>query len=63
MWPGSVDDAKVFANSTINTELRNAILSQTFQKPTQKVEKIPKYLVGDPAYPLVPSCTKEYEHC
>ena len=63
MWPGSVHDAKVFANSTINTKLRNAILPQTFQKPTQKAEKIPNYLIGDPAYPLVPFCMKEYEHC
>ena len=40
MWPGSVYNAKVLANSTINTELRNAILLQTFQKLTQKAEKI-----------------------
>ena len=55
MWPGSVHDAKVFANSAINTKLRNAILPQTFQKPTQKAEKIPNYLIGNPAYPLANS--------
>ena len=63
MWAGSVRDAKVFANSTINTKLRNAVLPQTFQKPTYKAEKIPYYLIGGPAYPLVPFCMKEYEHC
>ncbi|XP_065675573.1 putative nuclease HARBI1 [Hydra vulgaris] len=63
MWPGSVHDAKVFANSSINMKLRNAILPQTFQKPTKKAEKIPNYLIGDPAYPLLLFCIKEYEHC
>ena len=63
MWPGSVHDAKVFANSSINMKLRNAILPQTFQMPIQSAEKIPNYLIGDPAYPLVPFCMKEYEHC
>ena len=62
LWPGSVHNAKVFANSTINTKLRNAILPQIFQKPTQKAEKIPNYLISDPAYPLVPFCMKEYKH-
>ncbi|XP_065654573.1 putative nuclease HARBI1 [Hydra vulgaris] len=63
MWPESVHDAKVFANSSINMKLRNAILPQTFQKPTKKAEKIPKNLIGDPAYPLLPFCMKEYKHC
>ena len=58
--PCSVHDAKVFANSTINIKLRNAILPQTIQKPTQKAEKIPLYHIGDPAYPLVPFFMKEY---
>ena len=40
-----------------------AILPQTFQKPTQKAEKTPNYLIDDPAYPLVPFCMKKYEHC
>ena len=61
--PCSVHDAKVFANSTVNTKLRNAIFPQTFQKPTQKAEKIPIYHIGDPAYQLVPFCMKEYENC
>ncbi|XP_065651012.1 uncharacterized protein LOC136079217 [Hydra vulgaris] len=63
MWPGNVHDAKVFANSSINMKLRNVILPQTFQKPTKNADKIPNYLIGDPAYPLLPFCMKEYEHC
>ena len=63
MWPGSVHDAKVFANSSINMKLRNTTLPQLFQMPLQGAGKIPNYLIGDPAYPLVPFCMKEYEHC
>ncbi len=63
MWPGSVHDAKVFANSSINYKLRQGVLSSTFQCPFEGGEKIPNYLIGDPAYPLVPFCMKEYESC
>ena len=62
-WPGSVHDAKVFANSSINMKLRNNRLPKCFQTPVQGLDKVPNYLIGDPAYPLVPFCMKEYERC
>ncbi|XP_047137567.1 uncharacterized protein LOC101235978 [Hydra vulgaris] len=63
MWPGSVHDAKVFSNSSINTNLRSSRLPGTFQTITKNKIKVPCYLIGDPAYPLLPHCMKEYSTC
>ena len=60
-WPGSVHDAKVFANSSIGKMLRENNMMRTFQ--TIGYEKIPNYIIGDPAYPLTPYLMKEYESC
>ena len=62
-WPGSVHDAKVFSNSSISHKLREQQLPQTFQTLIPGLDKIPNYLIGDPAYPLTPYCMKEYETC
>ena len=62
-WPGSVHDAKVFANSSINDKLRKGKLPAVFQSVLQGYEKVPNYLIGDPAYPLTPFCMKEYDSC
>lgn len=62
-WPGSVHDAKVFANSSISHKLREQHLPQTFQTLIPGLDKIPNYLIGDPAYPLTPYCIKEFKTC
>ena len=61
MWPGSVHDAKGFAYSSISRKLRRGILTSTFQCPLEGGVKIQNYLIGDPAYPTLPYCMKEYE--
>ncbi len=62
-WPGSVHDAKVFANSRINLDLKNNSLS-CFSRPlSQYGKRIGNYLIGDPGYPLTHFCMREYEHC
>ena len=62
-WPGSVHDAKVFANSDVSNNLRNGKLPLTYQTVIPGYEKIPNYLIGGPACPLIPHCLKEYETC
>ena len=62
-WPGSVHDAKVFANSSINHKMKTGQLPKTFITLLPGYEAIPNYLIGDPAYPLTPVCMKEYQTC
>ena len=62
-WPGSVHDAKVFANSAVNKNLRNGDIPVTYQQLLPGSTEVPSYLIGDPAYPLTPFCMKEFETC
>ena len=62
-WPGSAHHSKVFANSSFNKKMRSEKLPGVFQTIIPESEKIPKYVIGDPAYQLTPFCMKEYQHC
>ena len=62
-WPGSVHDAKVFANSSICKRLHSSDLPTIFQTITNRKVKIPNYLIQDPAYPLLSYCMREYSTC
>ena len=62
-WPGIVHDAKVFANSYICKRLRSSDLPTIFQTISNSEVKIPNYLIGDSAYPLLPFCMREYSIC
>ena len=63
LWPGSVHDAKVFANSSVNKRLINGTLPSTHNSLLPGYDKVPNYLIGDPAYPLTSFCMKEFQTC
>ena len=59
-WPGSVHDGRVFANSRINKLLQRQKMPMMYKELLPGHDKIPVTLLGDPAYPLLPYCMKEY---
>ena len=59
-WPGSLHDARVFSQSRINKMLREEKLPMMYKRLLPGDDKVPVCLLGDPAYPLLPYCMKEY---
>ena len=57
-WPGSCHDAKVFSNSMIHKRISANNLPITHCSLLPGYDRIPNYLIGDPAYPLLPHCMK-----
>lgn len=61
-WPGSVHDGRVFTNSRVNRLLKEEKIPMLFREHLPGCDKVPVTLLGDPAYPLLPYCMKEYPH-
>ena len=62
-WPGSVHDAKLFANSKINENLQTGNIPDTALTVLPGYDAISNYLIGDPVYPLTSYCIKEITSC
>ena len=59
-WPGSVHDARIFSNSSLNLLLRDKIIPLCPRLIEQNEPSVPICLLGDPAYSLLPFIMKEF---
>lgn len=62
-WPGSVHDARVYANCNINKKFVSKEIASVKQELVPGYAPVPPFLLGDPAYPLLPNVMKEHSKC
>ena len=62
-WPGSVYDARVFANCLVQKNYSTGKFKLFYKELSDGRECVPQLRLGDPAYPLLLYVMKEYCHC
>ena len=59
-WPDSVHDTWVFTNSALNTKLKNGEVPRCSKSVVDDEDPVQVFILGYPAYPLLPYLMKEY---
>ena len=62
-WRGSLQDARVFANSGVNKKFQEKLLPGVYRELIPGHFPVSQVLLGDPAYPLLPNLMKDYTYC
>ena len=59
-WPGSVHDARINGNSSINQMLKDRTIPERFKVIVDGEDTVPVCILGDPAYPLLGYLMKDF---
>ena len=62
-WPGSVHDARVYANISINKKFSNKEFPSCYRELWPGHVGVSPILLGDPAYPVLPNVMEEFSSC